>query len=79
MEQFNTYMSPPTNYPTSHQIEMVPPGSSLFESSYHGDHQSPTSFHNGAIPFDRSCYFYHWQIPNVECITDIQPNDGTYA
>lgn len=76
-QQLKSYMPPPTNYPTSHHVGMVQPSSSFFESSYNRDHQAPVPFHTGATQIDRSCYFYHWQIPHVEYITDIQPNDGT--
>ena len=75
--KFKSYTQRQTNYPTSRQIGMVPPRSSFFESSYSRDHQPPIPFHDGATQFDSSRYFYRWQIPHVEYITDIQPNDGT--
>ena len=77
--QFNTFMPPTTNFPSSQQIGIVPPGSSIFEPLYNGDRQAPMPFHNAVTPFEMPSYFYHWQIPHVEYITDIQPNDGTYT
>jgi hypothetical protein len=77
--QFNTFMPPTTNFPSSQQIGVVPPGSSMFELSYDGDRQAPMPFHNAVTPFEMPNYFYHWQMPHVEYITDIQPNDGTYT
>ena len=74
--QYNNYMPPPPHYTSFHQIERGPPGSSSFESSIHGDRQAPRPIYNGAPPFDSSYHYYHWQMPRVEYITDIQPNDG---
>lgn len=66
-----------TNHPLSEQSGVVLPSSSLYESTYQSDLQAPIPFNN--VPtFDRSCYFYHWQMPHVEHITDIKPSDGEY-
>lgn len=71
---------PPTNYHTHHQIGMLPLGPSFFGSSYDGEHQPPMSFYEGSTSFDGSWRVHQsWQIPPVEYISDVQPNDGTYA
>ena len=74
--QFHTYAPPLSHYPPFHQIDMVPPGSTSCESSFHRDHQATQPFHNGTPSFGGSCYLYHWQMPQIDYITDIQPNDG---
>ena len=78
--QFDAHMPPPSNNPASYQIGMAPPVSSIFEQPYQEDNKTlQMPFPNGASDFDRSCHFHHWQVPHVEYITDIQPNDGTYT
>eukprot|EP00535_Pseudo-nitzschia_heimii_P006442 CAMPEP_0197174084 /NCGR_PEP_ID=MMETSP1423-20130617/761_1 /TAXON_ID=476441 /ORGANISM="Pseudo-nitzschia heimii, Strain UNC1101" /LENGTH=309 /DNA_ID=CAMNT_0042622979 /DNA_START=511 /DNA_END=1437 /DNA_ORIENTATION=+ len=74
--QFDAHIPPPTNHTTSYQIGMVPPASQFLDHSYQRDHKTiQIPFHDGANSYERPCYFYHWQVPHVEYITDIQPND----
>ena len=38
-----------------------------------------SSFPNNRAPhFNSSYHYHHWQIPHVEYITDVKPDDGKY-
>eukprot|EP00536_Pseudo-nitzschia_multiseries_P015662 jgi/Psemu1/69591/estExt_Genemark1.C_9270014 len=69
-------MPPSSRYNSFHQSKRPPLGSASFESPYHGHHrQAPLPLHHVGPPLERPFNYYNWQVPIVEYITDIQPND----
>ena len=66
-----------SRYPSFSQIERPPLDPSSFELPFHGvQNQDPLPLHHGSPPFDRAFHYYNWQMPVVEYVTDIKPNDG---